>query len=171
MRVLILTILTLIGQLTFAQEDKSKRPSPPANTKVTTTDGVTIDINYSRPSLKGRRLGVDIAPIGKVWRTGANEATTIEFNKDVLVEGKKLAAGKYGLYSIPGEHETTLMFSKVWNQWGTKYDAKDDALRVSVSNSTSSNMQEQFKINATEDGNISLEWGEYAIPFKVKASN
>lgn len=171
MRVLILTILTLIGQLSFAQTDKSKRPSPPDNTKVTTTDGVTIDINYSRPSLKGRKLGVDIAPVGKVWRTGANEATTIEFNKDVLVEGKKLAAGKYGLYSIPGEQETTLMFSKVWDQWGTKYDAKDDALRVSVSNGKSDNNQEQFKINATPEGNISLEWGDYVIPFLVKASN
>ena len=171
MRLLFLKIFTLIGQIRFAQTDKSKRPSPPDNTKVTTTDGVTIDINYSRPSLKGRKLGVDIAPVGKVWRTGANEATTIEFNKDVLVEGKKLAAGKYGLYSIPGEHETTLMFSKVWDQWGTKYDAKDDALRVSVSNGTSSNAQEQFKISATPEGTVSLEWGEYVVPFKVKASN
>jgi len=170
MRVLILTILTLIGQLTFAQTDKSKRPSPPDNTKVTTTDGVTIDINYSRPSLKGRQLGVDIAPIGIVWRTGANEATTIEFNKDVLVEGKRLAAGKYGLYSIPGEHETTIMFNKVWNQWGTKYDANEDALRVSVSNATASTSQEQFKINATPQGTISLEWGQYVVPFTVKVS-
>jgi len=63
------------------------------------------------------------------------------------------------------------MFSKVWNQWGTKYDAKDDALRVSVSNDKSDNSQEQFKINATPEGNVSLEWGEYVIPFKVKASN
>ena len=171
MKVLIFTILTLIGQLTFAQTDKSKRPSPPDHTKVTTTDGITIDINYSRPSLKGRQLVVDIAPIGKVWRTGANEATTIEFNKDVLVEGKKLPAGKYGLYSIPGEHETTLMFNKVWNQWGTKYEANEDALRVSVSNGTSSNAQEQFKISATPEGTVSLEWGEYVVPFKVKASN
>lgn len=170
MRVLILTILTLIGQLTFAQTDKSKRPSPPDNTKVTTTDGVTIDIHYSRPSLKGRQLGVDIVPVGKVWRTGANEATTIEFNKDVLVEGKKLAAGKYGLYTIPGENETTIMFSKVWDQWGTKYDAKDDALRVSVKNDTASSPQEQFKISATPAGKVSLAWGAYVVPFKIQAS-
>ncbi|MDM1293660.1 DUF2911 domain-containing protein [Sphingobacterium sp. N143] len=171
MRILVLTILTLIGQLAFAQTDKSKRPSPPDSVKVTTTDGVTIDIHYSRPSLKGRQLGVDIAPIGTVWRTGANEATTIEFDKDVLVEGKKLAAGKYGLYSIPGEHETTIMFNKVWNQWGTKYDEKEDALRISVSNGTANNNQEQFKIGATPEGTISLEWGEYIVPFNVKASN
>ncbi len=171
MRVLILTILTLIGQFTFAQTDKSKRPSPPANTKVTTTDGVTIDINYSRPSLKGRQIGVDIAPVGQVWRTGANEATSIQFDKDVLVEGQKLPAGKYGLYSIPGENETTIIFSKVWDQWGTKYDAKDDALRVTAVNGTSNDSQEQFKINAAPDGTVSLEWGQYVVPFKVKAGN
>lgn len=170
MRVVILAILTLIGQLTFAQTDKSKRPSPPENTKVTTVDGITIDINYSRPSLKGRQLGVDVAPIGKVWRTGANEATTIEFDKDVLVEGKKLAAGKYSLYSIPGEHETTIMFNKIWNQWGTKYDSKEDALNISVSNATASTSQEQFKIDASPQGTVSLAWGAYVVPFTVKAS-
>jgi len=159
----------LLSIVTFAQTDKAKRPSPPANAKVTTTDGVTIDINYSSPSLKGRQIGVEVAEAGKVWRTGANEATTIEIDKDVLVEGKKLAAGKYGLFSIPGDGQTTIILNKVWDQWGSsKYDEAQDALRVNVKNATASTAQEQFKIDVDKSGKISLTWGTYSVPFSVK---
>lgn len=153
----------------FAQQDKSERASPPANTKVTTDDGVTIDIHYSRPSVKGRQIGVDIAPFGKVWRTGANEATTFEVDKDVLVQGKPLSAGKYSLYSIPGEQRVTLIFNKVWDQWGTRYDESQDALRVDATPMETGNAVEQFKINSTKDGTVTLLWGHYAVPFKVAA--
>ncbi|WP_270088510.1 DUF2911 domain-containing protein [Sphingobacterium sp. SYP-B4668] len=159
----------LLSIATFAQTDKAKRPSPPANTKITTNDGVTIDINYSSPSLKGRQIGVDVAERGKVWRTGANEATTLEIDKDVMVEGKKLAAGKYGLFTIPGEKQTTVILNKVWDQWGnSKYDQAQDVLRIDVKNTTASAAQEQFKINADKSGKISLIWGTYSVPFNIK---
>lgn len=115
-------------------------------------------------------MGVDIAEAGKVWRTGANEATTFAVDKDVTIEGKKLPAGKYSLYSIPGEQQTTLIFNKTWNQWGTKYDQAQDALRVDVSNGTSETSQEQFTISASADGTVTLAWGTYTIPFHVKAA-
>jgi hypothetical protein len=97
----------------FAQQDKSKRASPPALVSQTLKSGATVSIDYSRPSLKGRTLS-ELAPLGKVWRTGANEATLFEINKDVKIEGKDLAAGKYSIYSIPGEKEWTIIFNKTW---------------------------------------------------------
>lgn len=165
-----LIFLTMTSFVTFGQTDKSKRPSPPDSVKVTTTDGVTIAIHYSRPSLKGRRLGVDIAPVGKVWRMGANEATTFEVDKNVTVEGKALAAGKYSLYSIPSEQQTTLIFNKLWDQWGTKYDEGQDILRVDLANGQSSTNHEQFTIEAAPSGTVTFSWGTHAIPFNVKAA-
>ena len=85
-----------------AQNDKSQRPSPPA-TATATVDGKTITIDYSQPSVKGRDVWGGLAPYGKVWRTGANETTTIDLSADVEVEGQKLAKGKYALFTIPGE--------------------------------------------------------------------
>ena len=160
----------VLSALSFAQQDKSKRASPPDRTTVTTTDGVTIDIHYSKPSLKGRKIGVDIAPFGKVWRTGANEATTFEVDKDVLVQGKPLAAGKYGLYSIPSEQGTTIIFNKVWDQWGTKYDETEDALRVVAEGGDTGQSVEQFTIQADKNGTVTLLWGPYSVPFTVKAA-
>ncbi len=168
--ILICSLLTLVCSIAWAQSDKSKRPSPPDSVKVTTDDGVTIEIHYSKPSLKGREIGVDVAPINKIWRTGANEATTIQVDKNVTVEGQELAAGKYSLHSIPGEEKTTIIFNKVWQKWGTQYDEKEDAVRVTVANATSSVAQEQFKIDILPSGLVTLTWGSYAVPFTIKAT-
>src|SRR5688572_23353048 len=116
---LCITLFSATG--VYAQPDKSKRASPPAVITETTTSGVTVTIDYSQPSVKGRTIGKEIAAFGEVWRTGANEATSFEISKDATINGNKLAAGKYGLYSIPGEKEWTIIFNKTWKQWGTNY--------------------------------------------------
>src|SRR5258705_11168104 len=122
MKSILFAFLTFITLIACSQEDKSKRPSPPALAKETLESGVTVSIDYSQPSVKGRTIGKDLEPMeGKVWRTGANEATVFEVSKDVKVEGKALPAGKYGLYSIAGKDEWTIIFNKTWNQWGTNY--------------------------------------------------
>src|ERR1044072_9614573 len=97
--------IILMNLNTYAQndkkmpEDKSKRPSPPATASATTSNGVTITIDYSQPSIKGREIGKAVEPMkNKVWRTGANEATVFEVNKDVTIDGKPLRAGKYGFF-------------------------------------------------------------------------
>jgi len=101
------------------QEDKSKRASPPAQAKETISSGATVTINYSQPSVKGRTIGKDLEPMpGKVWRTGANEATTFEVSKAVKIEGKDLPAGKFALFTISGDSEWTIIFNKTANQWG-----------------------------------------------------
>lgn len=149
--------------------DKSKRPSPPAKAVETTKDGLTIKIDYSQPSVKGRTIGKDLEPLpGKVWRTGANEATVFEINKDAKVEGKALPAGKYSLYSLANGDDWTIIFNKTWNQWGTVYSEAADALRVNVKGKKSSKFTEKFTIEVGKDGKVSLWWGDKTVDFWVK---
>jgi hypothetical protein len=150
-----------------AQEDKSKRPSPPAKVSTTTNNGNTITIDYSQPSVKGRTIGKEIAPFGKVWRTGANEATVFEISKDAKINGKPLPAGKYSLYSIPGEKNWTIIFNKTWNQWGTEYKEGDDALRVVTQTGKAPSATEKMTFNVNKDGKVTLLWGNYAVNFTV----
>lgn len=152
----------------FAQEeDKSKRPSPPA-TLTATNNGVNIKIDYSQPSVKGRTIGKEIAPYGEVWRTGANEATTFEVNRDVKVEGKDLKAGKYGLFTIPGENQWTIIFNKEPNQWGAfKYDQKLDVLRVNVKPTKAPSFTERMTF-AQKGDKVALMWGDTEVDFTVK---
>jgi len=165
-----LVATTLFTSVTgFAQDDKSKRPSPPATATATTADGNTITIDYSQPSVKGRTIGTDIAPYGKVWRTGANEATVFQITKDAKIQGKyPLKAGKYGLYSIPGEKNWTVIFNKTWNQWGTQYSEGDDALRVVLDTQKAPQNTEKMTFQVAKDGTVSLIWGDKMVNFTVK---
>lgn len=161
------TLLTSVKS--FSQGDKSKRPSPPATATATTAGGNTITINYSQPSVKGRTVGTDIATYGKVWRTGANEATVFEISQDAKIEGKyPLKAGKYGLYSIPGEKKWTVIFNKTWNQWGTVYKEADDALRVELDTKKAPNFTEKMTFQVSKNGTVDLMWGDKRVSFTVK---
>ncbi|MDB5246166.1 MAG: hypothetical protein JWQ40_560 [Segetibacter sp.] len=152
----------------MGQDDKSKRASPPAKASATTSGGNTITIDYSQPSVKGRTVGKDIATFDKVWRTGANEATAFEITKDAKIEGKyPLPAGKYGLYTIPGEKTWTIIFNKTWKQWGTNYTQADDALRVVVTPSKASQTTEKMTFNVNNDGKVVLMWGDTQVSFTV----
>ena len=153
-----------------AQDDKSKRPSPPAQAKGT-VGKANITIDYSQPALKGREIGVQLAPYGKVWRTGANEASTFEVSADVKVEGKALKAGKYGLFTIPGEDEWVIIFNNVPDQWGSRnYDESKDALRVSVKPGKTSESTERFTISIEDNGQVVLKWGNHKVNFEVSDS-
>lgn len=161
-------LLTVISATAVYAQDKSKRPSPPALVKETTTNGLTISIDYSQPSVKGRTIGKEIAPYGEVWRTGANEATVFEISKNATIEGKPLAAGKYGLYSIPGEKEWTIIFNKTWKQWGTNYTQSDDALRIKVTPSKAKEYTEKMTFTISKAGTVTLLWGDTRVSFAVK---
>jgi hypothetical protein len=168
-KLLLLSAIALVAIGVRAQQgDKSQRPSPPAKVSETTSKGVTISIDYSQPSVKGREVGKDIAPYGKVWRTGANEATVFEVNKDVKVEGKSLPAGKYGLYSIPGKDEWVIIFNKTWKQWGTNYTEADDALRIKVKPGKAPSFTERMTFTVDKSGKVSLMWGNEEVDFKVQ---
>lgn len=165
--VLVATMLLSVYSCS-AQGDKSKRPSPPAKVSETLSSGVTVTIDYSQPSVKGRSIGKELAPYGKVWRTGANEATVFELSKDAMVGGKKLAAGKYGLYSIPNTTEWTIIFNKTWNQWGTNYTEGDDALRIKATPTKAKAFTEKMTFNINKNGTVSLMWGDTQVNFMVK---
>lgn len=168
MKLFSLALLTVLSVSAFAQQDKSKRASPPALVTETISSGAKISIDYSQPSLKGRKMGGEVATYGQVWRTGANEATVFETDKDVTVEGKTLPAGKYGLYSIPGETEWVVIFNKTWKQWGTNYKEADDALRVTVKPAKSAAATEKMTFTIDKSGKVTLLWGEVAVAFMVK---
>jgi hypothetical protein len=166
--VLLLSAFVIAALGVNAQDDKSKRPSPPATVKETTTKGVAISIEYSQPSVKSREIGKDIAPYGKVWRTGANEATVFEVDKAVKVEGKDLPAGKYGLFTIPGKEEWVIIFNKTWQQWGAyKYAEGEDALRVKVKPAKAKAFTEKMTFNVDKSGKVQLLWGNEAVDFTV----
>jgi hypothetical protein len=150
-----------------AQDDKSKRPSPPA-TLTASNNGLNIKIDYSQPSVKGRTIGKDIAPYGQVWRTGANEATTFEVNRDVTIEGKPLKAGKYALFTIPSQNQWTLIFNKRPDQWGaSEYDQGQDALRVDVKPTKAPAFTERMTF-AQKGDKVALMWGDTQVDFSVK---
>lgn len=163
-----LSTLALSVMVACGQQDKSKRASPPAVEKETLSNGVEVTIDYSQPSLKGRTIGTEVAPYGKVWRTGANEPTTIEFSKDVKVEGQALSAGKYAIYSIPGADEWVIIFNKKTTGWGTQYDESQDVLRVKVKPTKANAPAEKMTFDVSKNGVVSLVWGDHQVNFKVE---
>jgi hypothetical protein len=149
---------------------------------------VKISIAYSRPGVKGREGKIWNTPVAHYgfvdqghgtstaapWRAGANENTTISFSHPVKIEGKDLPAGVYGFFISLGEEESTLIFSKISNSWGSfYYDPTEDALRVQVKNKTLEKSQEWLKyefIDQTDNSvTIALSWEKRMIPFKVEA--
>jgi len=160
----LLTNLTVSGQ-----GDKSKRPSPPAIATQKMGD-LTIVIDYSQPSVKGRTIGKDLEPLeGQVWRTGANEATVFEIDRDVMVEGQALAKGKYGLFTLVNGDEWTIIFNKTWKQWGAfNYKEADDALRVKVKAGIADPFADRMRFEISETGKVSLYWGGVKVEFFVK---
>jgi hypothetical protein len=150
----------------FAQEDKSKRPSPPAEAKGI-IDGSDITVNYSSPAVKGRMIWGGLVPYGKVWRTGANEATVFETSKDIVLSGQTLPAGKYALFTIPGENEWTVIFNSDWNQWGAfKYNKDKDVLRLSVRPDKSASFNERLKFEVIDD-EVVMYWENLQVGFPV----
>ncbi|HVP52543.1 MAG TPA: DUF2911 domain-containing protein, partial [Terriglobales bacterium] len=107
----LLAAIAVYSVLACAQ-DKSKRPSPPGSAECKFADGKTVHIDYSRPSVKSRKIFGGLVPFNKEWRTGANEATTFVTNSSLDVGGAKVPAGNYTLFTIPSQKQWTLIISK-----------------------------------------------------------
>ncbi len=181
---LMIIVSLLFSVSTFAQQNKGKdtkksdvkkvRVSPKAG--IFQTVGLTdINISYSRPGVKNRKIWGDLVPFNKVWRAGADEATKITFSTDVTIEGKKLSAGSYSFFAIPGQNEWTLIFNKVADQWGAfTYNEAEDALRIKVKPVTYTN-HEWLLYSFTEmdpthpaSAQINLAWEKLKVSFKVE---
>ena len=161
----VVLMFMLATSTSFAQE----KPKSPKETVKGTIGGVNVEIVYSRPSARGRKMVGGKDAYGQVWRTGANEATTIKFDKAVTIEGKPLEAGTYSLWSVPNENEWEFIFNKKTGQWGTEYEKyKDqDVLRVSVKPTKTTAFVETLTITIEKD-QVNLQWENTAVAFKVK---
>lgn len=168
--------LTLLGSLllsstVFCQDDKSKRPSPPAKATETLKSGAVVTIDYSSPALKGRVIGKDVEPkTGVIWRAGANEATSFEASRNVTVEGKALPAGKYAFFVLTAANgDATLIFNKNYNQWGAyDYKESEDVLRVPAKVGKAANSSERLTFAISKEGRVTLHWGTMEIAFNVQ---
>lgn len=168
------SILSFLAAIAFlfltpsiqAQEDKSKRPSPPAVVKGM-IDNADVAIYYSSPAIKGRMIWGGLVPYGKIWRTGANEATIFETNKEIRLNENVLPAGKYGLFTVPGEKEWTIVLNSVWDQWGAfKYDQSRDILRFKVPVEKSPAFNERLKFDIV-DNDVVFYWENIKVSFNV----
>lgn len=159
-----LAIILLITTCVTAQ----KKPASPAAVASGKINDATISINYSSPSVKGRVIWGELVPFNKIWRAGANAATTIETDKDLRIEGSKLPAGKYSFFVIPNEKECVLIFNKVAKMSGTSnYDEKEDQLRVTVKQQLADSSTESLVYTINKNA-IVLSWEKWNIPFSVK---
>lgn len=160
----VILILGLTSNLAKAQQ----KPSPPAKASGI-IDGVSVKIDYHSPGVKGRVIFGGLEEWDKVWRAGANNATTIEFSEDVKINGNPLPKGKYSFFIIPKENDDwTIIFNTVWDQWGAyKYDESKDALRVDVI-PVDTELTERLKYTVNEDeGTVAMTWAKVSVPFTV----
>jgi len=137
-----------------------QRPSPPG-TAETTINGKKITIKYSRPSAKGRKIFGGLVPYGQVWRTGANEATSLTTDADLMFGSVKVPKGSYTLYTLPTEGGWKLIINKQTGQWGTVYEQGQDLARVDMKTSKLSAPVEQFTITLSSKGStgtLKLDW-------------
>lgn len=154
------------------RNNQEARVSP--NATVSQTIGTTtVNITYGRPSVKGRQVFGGLEPFGEVWRTGANEATTITFSDRVVIEGDTLGAGTYGLFTIPPKQgDWTVIFNNVPNQWGAfNYDSSKDALRVEVPAEEAAHMEQlMFYFEEVTDTSAEcvLHWSDVKVPFTIE---
>ncbi len=166
-----LTALTLLAlSLPLQAQLNMPRPSPKAS--VTQTIGLTdVTITYSRPGVKNRTIWGDLVPFDKVWRVGANEATTILFMDDVTIEGQPLPKGTYSFHAIPTPAEWTVIFNKVADQWGSyNYKPEEDALRVTVKPQEGPFVERMlftFDDVTDESALVTLAWEKLRVAFKV----
>lgn len=144
------------------------KPLSPPKIAIGKINGATININYGSPSVKGREIWGKLVPFNKVWRAGANDATTFEIDKELIIEGEKLPAGKYSFFIIPNQNDCIIIFNKEAKQWGAyKYNEKEDQLRVIVKQEITDSRTEQL-VYTINKNNIVLSWDKWTIPISVK---
>lgn len=163
-------LFTLFALLTIASTTvlAQNPPASPAASATGKIGNATITINYGSPSVKGRTIWGELVPYGKVWRTGANKATTFETDADITVEGQTLKKGKYGLFTIPEQKEWTIVFNKTSDQWGAfNYKQEDDVLRVKVKPSTGADLVEALKFEVGKNA-VTMKWEKMSVSFGVK---
>lgn len=168
----------LIGALSVSAQQK--KPVSPHDTVTAEVDGAKLSLSYGRPYTKDpktgemRKIWGGLVPYGKVWRTGANDATTLSTDKSLVFGSTTIPAGSYSLWTVPeADGSAKLVFNKQTGQWGTKHDAAQDFASVALTKHALPVQVDQFTMaiekGASGSGEIKLQWelSEYAAPFTV----
>jgi hypothetical protein len=163
-------VVALLAGPAFAE---LKLPRVSQKATVMQTVGLTdVTIMYCRPGVKGRAIWGDLVPYDQVWRTGANEATTITLTEPVKIDGKPLPAGTYSIHTIPTKSAWTLIFNKAAEQWGSyEYDATKDALRIQVEPKPGAHqewMSFAFTDVSSDAATVELSWEKMRVPFRIE---
>ena len=173
MKKIIIALAIIIANFTIEAQVKTPQSSPKAT--VFQTVGLTdIEVVYSRPAARGRAVFGNLVPFGKLWRTGANENTTISFSDDVIIEGKTLKKGKYALYTIPKIGSWEIIFYNTTNNWGTPEDFTEAnvALRTTVKEEALSKAVESFTIGInnldTNFAYLEMAWENSSVAMKFE---
>ena len=170
----VLLFILSVTLFAAAQQDKSKLPSPPAQAQCKLPDGKTITTDYSSPRAKGRQIFGGLVPYNEVWRTGANEATTLVTTANLTVEGKDVPAGSYTIFTVPAQDKWTLIINKKTGEWGIPYHYESDELvRVPMQVGKTSGPVDNFTINYDQSGGgctlqISWENTQASVKFSEK---
>jgi hypothetical protein len=160
--------LFLVFLFSMGIQAQDKKPKSPAMTEKGSINGAEISINYGSPSVKGREIWGKLVPFGKVWRAGANDATTFETNQKIVIEGKELPAGKYSLFIIPEKESATIIFNTEAKQWGAyDYNEQKDQLRVTVKPKNLDIASENLVYSLT-DTMLNIKWDNWIIPVYIK---
>ncbi len=162
-KLLTLTLLLLVSATAIFAQKKEQRASPHETAKAN-----NISVTYGRPYMKGRAIFGALVPYGEVWRTGADEATEITFDKGVVFGDRQVSAGTYTLFTIPGKTEWTIIINKQLKQWGAfKYDKNQDLVRITVAPKQLNDKVEEFTIIPTE-GELIMQWENTTVNVPLK---
>jgi hypothetical protein len=161
--------LILFASACTAQDKKPA--SPPGEASLKFDDGKTLTIQYSRPSMRGRKIFGDLVPYNQVWRTGANAATSMKTDADLVIGDVPVPAGSYTLYSLPSEGGWKLIINKQTGQWGTEYNQGQDLARIDMKVEKHSSPVEEFTISLDKTGSnaamLKLDWANTSASVDV----
>jgi hypothetical protein len=172
MKKALLCIVLVLVLVPLAHADLTLPRVSPKATVMQTVGLTDVTVMYNRPGVKGRVIWGGLVPYDKVWRTGANEATSFTFSQAVKINGQPLPAGTYSFHTIPGKTSWTLIFNKTAEQWGSyDYDAAKDALRIQVTPGAGPHqewMAFSFSDVSSDNATVELAWEKLRIPFKIE---
>lgn len=167
-----LLLTVMLASFSVNAQIETPRPSPWAKTSQA-VGFAEVEIEYYRPSVKGRTIFGDLVPFDKLWRTGANASTKFRVSEEVTIEGKKLAAGEYSLFTIPGKEKWIVIFNKDAKAGTSTYSQEKDALRIEVKPAALASKVETFTINfaslGTDNATVELLWENTAVRFNLKS--
>ena len=183
-KILIITVILGLSLATFAQENHAnhtvpiadstaKKPKSPRMSAMAMVGDNHIHLDYGSPSVRGRSVWGGLVAYNEVWCTGAHKATSISFSKDVIINGTKISQGKYGLFTIQGEKESTFIINKMWDMHlADNYNEKEDMVRINVKNQKTEKLIEAlaFEVKDLKNGmsQVSMLWENRLLSFEVK---